>query len=1728
MRKLFKNSKQVLAFILAFAVLSVSMFTGAVLSVGAASEVLYWDGTYTEPTDIDGDGIYDIDEASDLAYLAYKAKDNTYETYGKTYKVIDGVKAIVLQPTSLSAVKDLTSVSDVKTFFTTNSASAFTWNVFGYKGEYPFQGTLDGNGATIYGMYNDAVNGTTTNYTGLLGLVDQGAVIKNLGIENSYITTGTGMMGLIAAATANNNAEWNKTENLGDGTITIENCVIANNYTYCSDTVYTRNGITIGAFNGDLFAINNCLVYGNEAACASGNVGLVGSTNNTADNRVTNTICLGATPYTAATQGNAGMPEVFVNVYTDTIDPVPVPITSWGKTWNDYAGCIIEISAADVIGATAKTAMPALDWANDWFATDSYPVLRSYHNFTVVDNGDGTHSESCDCGCGLATAAEAHSGGKVCTVCGAALTIPDTLYWNGTTASSFSDDSEGTESDPIEIATVAELALMVTQGEGKYYKIADGVKAIYLQSEANAAAIKAITSGENAKTVFSGLTGLYSWKTSDDGTFSGHFDGNGAQIYGLYTKDAGTYYNITSTLFPKATAGSSFKNFAIKNSFVQRFAAVSAVVAQLDGSGVVTFENVEISNNYLATTRYAAGYIATLTCGAANVGLDYSNLLIYGNATYACVTTAGVEDTLAAATSYIAQTAYNSAETETQYNDFKNSIILDCNPVVFNNGNASVPANFANVYINVDITNMDTGTAYEGWNLDWSTNITQISDVTGDAAKTAMPALDWANDWFATDSYPVLRSFHNFAVVDNGDGTHTESCDCGCALTTGAEEHVGTGSCEICGAELTIPDTLYWDGTTTAPEDSDGDGVYEIDAASDIAYLVQAKDNIVTYGKEYKVIDGINAIVMQIKANAAITEATSAAEVKAFFESASDLKEWKTIGYQGKYPFQGTFDGNGTTIYGLYGDWCKYLDDDNTGNDYLANSYCGLFGLIDNGAVIKNVAVANSYYTTNGGMVGMIAAKSVQDDTSWNATDYMGLGTVTLENCIVKNNYIRTNGSNANVGVMLGNIYNGDCFDVSNCLVYGNDAYNNSTAVALGLNGEPHNSADNRLSDSIILGCAPYYVGGTQGNATRPDVFANIYTDTLTPDTASIVNAWDTWSSYDGKLIDISATGAIGAAGKAAMSGLDWANDWFATDSYPVLRSFHNFTVVDNGNGTHSESCDCGCGLATAEETHDFVDVGEATAATCTENGSQAQECSVCGATNTKVITATGHTFGDVVEATDSTCLVAGTIEHKQCTVCEKYFDADAANNSTDYLDDITAPLADCEVEEVAEVSATCTENGTKAHDKCVVCGKTYIDGELVDAADLVIEAGHNLVQVEAKAPTCTEAGYAAYEYCTECDYTTYEEIEALDHDLVQVEAKAATCTEAGYAAYEYCTECDYTTYEEIAALGHTEGDEVIENASANTCTEGGSYDKVVYCTVCNEELSRETVTVDAQGHTAADAIKENEVAATCTEAGSYESVVKCSVCKEELSRETVTVPATGHTEETVKENEVAPTCTEAGSYESVVKCSVCNEEISRETVTVDALGHTAADAVKENEVAATCTEAGSYDKVVYCTVCNEEISRETVTVPETGHTLVQVDAKAPTTTEIGWNAYEYCENCDYTTYEELAVLPQTGWLEDGGKWYYLKASGAMATGWVQVSGKWYYMNTSGVMQTGWVKVSSKWYYMNTSGVMQTGWKLISGTWYYFNTNGSMVANTSKTIGGKTYYFNASGACTNP
>lgn len=105
--------------------------------------------------------------------------------------------------------------------------------------------------------------------------------------------------------------------------------------------------------------------------------------------------------------------------------------------------------------------------------------------------------------------------------------------------------------------------------------------------------------------------------------------------------------------------------------------------------------------------------------------------------------------------------------------------------------------------------------------------------------------------------------------------------------------------------------------------------------------------------------------------------------------------------------------------------------------------------------------------------------------------------------------------------------------------------------------------------------------------------------------------------------------------------------------------------------------------------------------------------------------------------------------------------------------------------------TATCSAKAV-----CEVCGGEYGEKD---------SNNHDLEQHEAKAPTCTEKGWSAYETCSRCDHTTYAELPALNHDY-QAVTVAPTCETDGYTVFT-CSRCkDSYTADPTDQLGHQFG----------------------------------------------------------------------------------------------------------------------------------------------------------------------------------------------------------------------------------------------------------------------------------------------------------------------------------
>ncbi len=237
-----------------------------------------------------------------------------------------------------------------------------------------------------------------------------------------------------------------------------------------------------------------------------------------------------------------------------------------------------------------------------------------------------------------------------------------------------------------------------------------------------------------------------------------------------------------------------------------------------------------------------------------------------------------------------------------------------------------------------------------------------------------------------------------------------------------------------------------------------------------------------------------------------------------------------------------------------------------------------------------------------------------------------------------------------------------------------------------------------------------------------------------------------------------------------------------------------------------------------------------------------------------------------------------------------------------------------------------------------------------------------------------------------------------------------ATCTKpAVYLAVTHCTICGEELFsepiEDGEPLGHAFG--AWETAATPTCTLPGEAQRS--CSRCG---AVETQPISASGHTPGEAVHENETAPACETAGSYDAVIYCSVCGDELSRETQTIPASGHTPgEAVRENEIPAACETAGSYDAVVYCTICGDELSRETKPEGApLDHDWDNGVVT--LAPTCSDCGT--QVFTCKRAGCGATKEEELKPVPGaHVWKQAEIVPPTCTDQGYTMHA-CARCRY------------------------------------------------------------------------------------------------------------------
>ena len=451
---------------------------------------------------------------------------------------------------------------------------------------------------------------------------------------------------------------------------------------------------------------------------------------------------------------------------------------------------------------------------------------------------------------------------------------------------------------------------------------------------------------------------------------------------------------------------------------------------------------------------------------------------------------------------------------------------------------------------------------------------------------------------------------------------------------------------------------------------------------------------------------------------------------------------------------------------------------------------------------------------------------------------------------------------------------------------------------------------------------------------------------------------------------------------------------WDHSEDYRGVGAFLEFTFSVNAGVADGDT------VVTLQYTTDEDDVSDY------NEENVAFSATPCTLTISGGVTPPAHTHDlKKVDAKPATCTEAGNKEYWECKTCGNfYWDADGKNEITN-KNDVIVEAGHKYGDLIAEVSATCGENGVKAHYECSVCHKNF-DTNFDELTDLVIPAtGEHKWELVV-------GGYTdgATQHTVKCSVCGQKKDEAHADRPGDKSDKWESDKDNHWNVYGCGTIMN--------KAAHTWDEGVVTTPA--TCTTAG--EKTFTCAECQ---ATKTEPIKATGHSMT---KTPAQAATCTEPGNSEYYT-CGNCGKFFSDE-------------------------AGK-----------NEIAKDSWVIKALGHKL---TKTEAKAATCTEAGN-NEYYTCATCNKffsdadgknEIAKDSWIIKALGHKLTKTEAKAATCTEPGNNAYWTCDTCgqvfkdeqgtqpttvDAETINATGHTPKTDWTTDGDyHWHVCDKCGAV------------------------------------------------------------------------------------
>ncbi len=1009
---------------------------------------------------------------------------------GSYFKVKDGVTELYFNP-----VRDMSTETAQKYLA---AAPLKKWN----PATTDFNGHFDGNGVTLIGLAN-----TAETAVGFIPTMNGGtADISDVHFDKCYFkSTSTTSNWRVAAAGVVVGGSTNGVTS----TINLDKIIVSNSYT----EAYTTAAAVIGGLGGNnTLKASNILTYGNtvvsnESDNYEGSVLGVIYTNDTAKvitveiKNVLSADTVNVVSNQNDRHGEGTLSGGYVNTYENVYAvSKPAAVT---------ADNITVITDANAKGTAVIKAASGLPWYAGWMpgeTAESYPRLGSL----------------------------------------------DYAVWTGESVDF--TEGDGTAGNPYIIENAEQLYKMVVDhgkkddGTAAYYKVSDELaeKGIYLNAVKDMDATNSIAyMKEFGRNWLNGITQeKITQGQATDNFFIGHFDGNGATIYGMYASS-----DLVSAFIPNFGGGASVENVSFKHAYS---AKSTTNASWWYGASIV------LGHGY-----YAASGITVDAVNISKVRVEESEVYVPVKSTMGII----VGDTFSVpvniSTSFIAgcntnadeatwlgTTSSNPGEAGSFVgNSFggvkvtvSDSIALG---VSVGSTAGSTKITFANTY---------SDTAYID---DDATEVSDISgvtvvtgDVKGEAAQATMPELFWGITWeTAENAYPQFKSL-----------SHT-----------------------------------YWNGT--AAYDWSGEGTkndpYIIENAEQLYGMVQSNGEVDGTAAYFKVADTVDTLYLN-----PIGEVANLSVAQAYMKlkGANWSKNVTSRITDSSTPFVGKFDGNGVKIVGLYST-TTFANTHGTG--------VGFIPMLGDGAIIKNVHF-DMPYVKAAGLQAAVVSTYMPATTPTIALSNIAVTNSHVENSDLADVSASTgneiNALETSVGPAgILNVYNSVNITIINCL-YEGEVINNAThtyndVTYTTLSPAAIMSAPTYTTlNAYINGCVAVVDDGVKLAIARDDQYSNF----------NVSNCYTTATDDSTNGVASVAKANLNKAGMPLLNWKYWEDAKFTIADGTVIPmpllmeawEFNNisftdtviadYTIFDGGNGSAKKPY----GISTADQLYKAIFTG--------------------------------------------------------------------------------------------------------------------------------------------------------------------------------------------------------------------------------------------------------------------------------------------------------------------------------------------------------------------------------------------------------------------------------------------------------------------------------------------------------------------------------------------------------